>query len=106
MNKQNKKEPRKVPVKNDKGSAKKSRNNKIVSPFRYQLTFDEFEKEWGCSYSTIARRKSWAQDNYKNWRKVFLYGGMIDLKEYQKFNTYYSDRMYEEHLGAYAKEAL
>lgn len=75
----------------------------MANPYRYQLTLEEFEKEWGCSKTTIARRKSWAQENYPNWRRVFLYGGLIDLKEYQKFNAYYSDRMYEEHSGAYAK---
>lgn len=75
----------------------------MINPYRYQLTKEEFEEEWGCSLSTLNRRKSWAQEHYPKWRKVFLYGGLIDLKEYQKFNAYYSDRMYKEHEGSYQK---
>lgn len=75
-----------------------------MSPYRYQLTKDEFRKEWGLmSPTTLSRRKSWAQDNYPQWRKVFLYGGRIDLREYQKFQTFYSEKQYEAHQDPHLK---
>lgn len=80
-----------------------------MSPFRYQLTSEEFRKEWSVkngepmSTATLWRRKSWAQEHYPQWRKVFLYGGRIDLKEYQKFETFYSEKQYEAHQDPHLK---
>lgn len=80
-----------------------------MSPFRYQLTSKEFRKEWSVnngepmSTATLWRRKSWAQKHYLQWRKVFLYGGRIDLKEYQKFETFYSEKQYKAHQDPHLK---
>ena len=80
-----------------------------MSPYRYQLTNEEFREKWHgkdgdpMSKSTLWRRKSWAQDHYPQWRKVFLYGGRIDLREYQKFETFYSDKQYEAHQDPHLK---
>lgn len=68
-----------------------------MSPFRYQFTYDELHEELGISLATIRRRKSWAQDNYPNWRKAFLYGGLIDIREWQKVIAAYSEYQYKAH---------
>lgn len=74
-----------------------------ANKYLYQLSLEQFEDVWGCSEPTVKRRRSWAQENYPNWRKVFLYGGRIDLKEYQKFNSYYSSCKYEERQDPHLK---
>lgn len=80
-----------------------------MSPFRYQLTISEFCQEWSVqkdnpmSYSAFLRRKSWAQDHYPAWQKVFLYDSRVDLKEYQKFETFYSEKQYEAHQDPHVK---
>lgn len=35
--------------------------------------------------------------------KVFLASGRVDLKEYQKFETFRSERYYEDHESPYVK---
>lgn len=80
-----------------------------MNPYRYQLTKEEFEKEWTVkdnkpmSDATFYRRKAWAQEHYSEWRKAFLADGRVDLKEYQKFNTAYSQYKYEERLDPHVK---
>lgn len=80
-----------------------------MSPFRYQLTIKEFEKEWPVrkgkpmSDSTFRRRKAWARENYPRWRKVFLYDGRVDLKEYQKLEAFRSEKQYEAHQDPHLK---
>lgn len=80
-----------------------------MSPFRYQLSNSEFRNEWTSkggkpmSEATFYRRKSWAQDNYPLWRKVFLFDGRVDLKEYQRFESFFSEKQYEAHEDPHAK---
>lgn len=74
-----------------------------ANKYLYQLSLEQFEDVWGCSLATVKRRRSWAQENYPSWRKVFLYDGRVDLKEYQKFNSYYSSRKYEERKDPHLK---
>lgn len=51
------------------------------------------EIEVPMSLSTFNRRRSWAQENYPDWQKVFLASGRVDLKEYQKFETFRSEKV-------------
>lgn len=80
-----------------------------MSPYRYQLTNEEFRKEWSVQHNkpmsraTFWRRKSWAQENYPLWKKVFLFDGRIDLKEYQKFESFFSEKQYEAHEDPHVK---
>lgn len=87
-----------------------------MSPYLYQMNRLEFCNVWKSikkigdkeievpmSKSTFDRRKVWAQENYPDWRKVFLAGGRVDLKEYQKFETFRSERYYEDHESPYVK---
>ena len=53
--------------------------------------------------ATFYRRRDWAQEHYSEWQKVFLYGGRVDLREYQKFNAYYSQAMYEKKQDLHLK---
>ncbi|MCW4388752.1 hypothetical protein [Limosilactobacillus oris] len=94
-------------------------NEKTVnSPYLYQLNRAEFCKTWKTvaidkktgeeiekpmGKATFYRRRDWAQKHYPQWRKVFLYGGRVDLREYQKFNAYYSDAKYEERQDPHLK---
>lgn len=76
-----------------------------MNPYLYQVNRIQFmnvwttlrkDKETGKEYEapmsepTFYRRRSWAQEHYKDWKKVFLIDGRVDIKEYQKFNTFYS----------------
>ena len=70
---------------------------KEVSPFRYQFTIQELATELDVSTDTIRRRKSWAQEHYNDWRKAFLYGGLIDIREWQKVIAAYSAYQYKAH---------
>lgn len=87
-----------------------------MSPYLYQMNRLEFCNVWKSikkvgnkeievpmSLSTFNRRRSWAQENYPDWQKVFLASGRIDLKEYQKFETFRSERYYEDHESPYVK---
>lgn len=87
-----------------------------MNPYLYQMNRIEFCNTWksikkvgdkevevSMSKSTFQRRKRWAQENYPEWRKVFLAGGRVDLKEYQKFESFRSDRYYEDHRSPYLK---
>lgn len=74
-----------------------------MSPFRYQLTKQELADELGVSIETINRRKAWAQEHYKPWRRVFLYRGPIDIREWQKMIAAYSEYQYEAHQDPHLK---
>ena len=87
-----------------------------MSPYLYQMNKLELctvlqsikkvgnkEIEVPMSLSTFNRRRSWAQENYPDWQKVFLASGRVDLKEYQKFETFRSERYYEDHESPYVK---
>lgn len=68
-----------------------------MSPFRYQYTRKELAAELGISTETVDRRKAWAQEHYRAWHKVFLYRGLIDLREWQKMIAAYSAYQYKAH---------
>ena len=74
-----------------------------MSPFRYQFTKQELADELGVSIETVNRRKAWAQEHYKSWRKVFLYKGPIDIREWQKMIAAYSEYQYEAHQDPHLK---
>lgn len=74
-----------------------------MSPFRYQFTKQELADELGVSIETINRRKAWAQEHYKFWRRVFLYKGPIDIREWQKMIAAYSEYQYEAHQDPHQK---
>ena len=80
-----------------------------MSPFRYQLNSKEFREEYRnadgkpMSTSTLYRRKEWAQHHYDEWYKVFLPGGFIDLREYQKMYTAYSIYQREQRLDPHVR---
>lgn len=80
-----------------------------MSPFRYQLSKSEFKEEWTdsdgkpMSEATFYRRKRWAKNNYPHWKKVFMFDGRVDLKEYQKFESFYSEKQYEAHEDPHVK---
>ena len=69
-----------------------------ISPFRYQLSKDEFLNEFGISYPTMVRRREWAQRHYPDWYLVFLPNGWVDIQEYQKLNTAYATWKHEQSL--------
>lgn len=90
----------------------------VDSPYLYQFNRVEFCKIWKMirvdkatgeeveqpmGKATFYRRRDWAQEHYPEWRKVFLYGGRVDLREYQKFNAYYSQAMYEKKQDPHLK---
>lgn len=66
-----------------------------MSPYRYQLTIDEFVDEFQMSKTTYYRRLSYAKTNYPDWYLVYLPSGRIDIKEYQKFETWRSQKLWE-----------
>lgn len=68
-----------------------------MSPFRYQFTIEELATELNVSIATIRRRRDWAQEHYPDWRKAFLYGGLIDIREWQKVIAAYSEYQYKAH---------
>lgn len=74
-----------------------------MSPFRYQLTVSELATELGISEPTIRRRKDWAQRHYDQWKCVFLYNGLIDIREWQKMISAFSDYQYEAHEDPHMK---
>lgn len=74
-----------------------------MSPFRYQYTIKELATELDVSTDTIRRRRSWAQEHYPNWRKAFLYGGLIDIREWQKVIAAYSEYQYKAHQDPHLK---
>lgn len=89
-----------------------------MNGYLYQLNRIQFMKLWksirkdkktGEEYEapmsepTFYRRRAWAQENYPDWKKVFLVDGRIDVKEYQKFNTFYSLHKDKEHEDPHLK---
>lgn len=74
-----------------------------MSPFRYQYTRQELADELGVSIETVNRRKVWTQEHYKSWRRVFLYGGLIDIREWQKMIAAHSEYQYEAHRDSHLK---
>lgn len=74
-----------------------------MSPYRYQYTREEMAKELGISVQTVDQHRRWAKEHYPDWRKVFLYRGPIDIREWQKMIAYYSDYQYEEHQDPHLK---
>lgn len=74
-----------------------------MSPYRYQLTRSELAVELSVSKETIDRRRHWAQGHYPAWRRVFLYCGLIDLREWQKMIAQYSAYEYRKHEDIHQK---
>ena len=56
-----------------------------------------------CRKQPFGEEKTWAQEHYPQWRKVFLFDGRVDLKEYQKFESFYSEKQYEAHQDPHLK---
>ena len=68
----------------------------VPNPFIYQLTKDEFIKQFSISNSTLQRIRYFAKKHYPEWYKVFLLkSNRIDLKEYQKLLTFISEWEWE-----------
>lgn len=87
--------------KRNKNSAERKANH--ISPYRYQFSREELAAELGISTETIDHRRRWAQEHYEAWRKVFLYRGPIDLREWQKMIAAYSDYQYQTHEDPHLK---
>lgn len=68
----------------------------VPNPFIYQLTKDEFIKQFSISNSTLQRIRYFAKKHYLEWYKVFLLkSNRIDLREYQKLLTFISEWEWE-----------